>query len=678
MLLTADGSGPGPVSHLAELVLTPVADVYVRPGQLLVHTETGLRLFADDFAENAARALSDGGMVAEKLFRALSERFGPMETLQGLNRLKDAGIVVTKVDGAREICPQDLPTLCRLMKLAALDGLQMPSGELIPVEVNAQRVTVGPRIGGADGPCLACLAGMASAHDDLGRLLAKMPFAHVSRLAFPPMQIDAIRAFAREAATALQDLPSGTILGRMQADQPRFSSFAQGRGGCRACDAAPAGLSMPDQASKLRSGGYRPRPAEDLLKELSPFIDPISGIIRDLQPLPRAQAVADLNHAVLARHAFPLAAPDARATLRNRQGRSAGKGRTRADAHVSAIAEAFERYAGCARSGDVHAVARAEDLEGHVITPGAWTLYSDAQFEAAADWQALEDPAAHVPERGDDALAWTRIRNEMTGATGWAPSALCWHQFDGAGAGFQADSNGCAAGQTPLDALLQGLFELIERDAVSIWWWNRIERPMLDVARLEDPFVSRVAAAMAQLGYPLRLFDLTHDLRVPVVAATAWPESGRGPLLLGFGAHLSPPIAVSRAVTEILQALPAEPAHQLHGTPWSHLGHVPGAPEPGAADFAFLRSGPPGDLDASEAPATADEALDYLKSRLDAQGLSLWSLDQSRLDVPLPVMRAIVPGLRHFRPRFAKGRLEAVPRSLGWCGQGPNPAFIPQ
>ena len=41
-------------------------------------------------------------------------------------------------------------------------------------------------------------------------------------------------------------------------------------------------------------------------------------------------------------------------------------------------------------------------------------------------------------------------------------------------------------------------------------------------------------------------------------------------------------------------------------------------------------------------------------------------VDQTRPDVPLTVVRVAAPGLRHFRPRFAPGRLYTVPVALGW------------
>jgi ribosomal protein S12 methylthiotransferase accessory factor len=50
-------------------------------------------------------------------------------------------------------------------------------------------------------------------------------------------------------------------------------------------------------------------------------------------------------------------------------------------------------------------------------------------------------------------------------------------------------------------------------------------------------------------------------------------------------------------------------------------------------------------------------------------GLDFLVLDQTRPDIEVPVVRVIVPGLRHFYRRFAPGRLYDVPVKLGWRKQ---------
>jgi ribosomal protein S12 methylthiotransferase accessory factor len=51
---------------------------------------------------------------------------------------------------------------------------------------------------------------------------------------------------------------------------------------------------------------------------------------------------------------------------------------------------------------------------------------------------------------------------------------------------------------------------------------------------------------------------------------------------------------------------------------------------------------------------------------VERQGLELLVLDQTRPDIGLPVVKVIVPGLRHYWARYAPGRLYDVPVRLGW------------
>jgi ribosomal protein S12 methylthiotransferase accessory factor len=54
------------------------------------------------------------------------------------------------------------------------------------------------------------------------------------------------------------------------------------------------------------------------------------------------------------------------------------------------------------------------------------------------------------------------------------------------------------------------------------------------------------------------------------------------------------------------------------------------------------------------------------QARVEAIGLEMLILDQTRPEIGLPVAKVIVPGLRHFWTRFAPGRLYDVPVQLGW------------
>jgi ribosomal protein S12 methylthiotransferase accessory factor len=75
--------------------------------------------------------------------------------------------------------------------------------------------------------------------------------------------------------------------------------------------------------------------------------------------------------------------------------------------------------------------------------------------------------------------------------------------------------------------------------------------------------------------------------------------------------------------------------------------------------------------------------ISHCRSIIEAQGMEMLVLDQTRADVGMPVVKVVVPGLRHFWARYAPGRLYDVPVKMGWLEQplredelNPIPMFL--
>jgi ribosomal protein S12 methylthiotransferase accessory factor len=66
---------------------------------------------------------------------------------------------------------------------------------------------------------------------------------------------------------------------------------------------------------------------------------------------------------------------------------------------------------------------------------------------------------------------------------------------------------------------------------------------------------------------------------------------------------------------------------------------------------------------------TGDDLADDLlacQELVRANGMELLAIDMTRPDIGLPVVKVMVPGMRHFWTRFAPGRLYDVPVEQGW------------
>jgi ribosomal protein S12 methylthiotransferase accessory factor len=231
------------------------------------------------------------------------------------------------------------------------------------------------------------------------------------------------------------------------------------------------------------------------------------------------------------------------------------------------------------------------------------------------------------------------------------------------------------------EAVLQGLLELIERDAVALWWYNRLRRPAADLSSFDDPWIPKLIRHYGELQRELWALDITSDIGVPAFAAVSRRvDQQEEDIIYGFGAHLDPCVALTRALTEINQALEAVPAvngpeanrtyrasfeavHFWRTVRTANAGWLAPDPDTPARRLADLR------------PLASDDLhQDVLAcgDLLARHGIEVFVLDQTRPDVGFPVVRVVAPGLRHFRPRFAPGRLYDVPVREGWLARPLN------
>jgi ribosomal protein S12 methylthiotransferase accessory factor len=235
-----------------------------------------------------------------------------------------------------------------------------------------------------------------------------------------------------------------------------------------------------------------------------------------------------------------------------------------------------------------------------------------------------------------------------------------------AGDGTLTDSNGLAAGTTRPDAEQRAVLELVERDAVAIWWYGRIRRPSLPLSILENG--GGALRDWLERRHQRRhtwLLDLTHDLGIPVVAALSADPDGRG-IAYGFAAR---PHVTDAAISAVLEMLQSEISLTLAARRAVKTGSPGG---PAGRLLVWSRSTAVGQLpfllpceDARRVvPAPAN--VDPLKAVAARGRRPVLFVDLDRPGDGLSVVRALIPGLRPWRPRFCRGRLVSVPRRLGW------------
>jgi bacteriocin biosynthesis cyclodehydratase domain-containing protein len=463
---------------------------------------------------------------------------------------------------------------------------------------------------------------------------------------------------------------------------------------CRACgdpalvtdrssEPKPEGTAGP---LRHTDGGLRTQRFQATLDRLERHISPYFGAISSL----RAHEASEANgvtYSFTAGHNFAMYGDNLGLLRRNMRGQSGGKGRTELQAKVSAVCEGIERYSAVWEGDEPTRVAAYDDLDpARAVHPEHVLMFSDAQY---ADRDALNELPVNrlqpVPLkfRADEPISWTPGWSLTERREVLVPSAIVWYGHPDLSR-YQycfADSNGSAAGNTMQEAILQGFCELVERDSVALWWYNKLRRPGFDLDSLKEPYVEELRAFYAGMGRSLWLLDVTSDLGIPTFAGISHrighPVED---IMIGFGAHPSARIAALRALTEVNQLLPAverrdqagntlylddDPAFmawfkgvKLADEPWLR-------PDDGQPVLTLSDYGAP---DLSDLGGCIEGCVEAAR----ACGLELIVVDQSRPDLDLRVVKVVAPGMRHFWKRTGPGRLYDVPVRMGWLAE-PTP-----
>lgn len=440
-------------------------------------------------------------------------------------------------------------------------------------------------------------------------------------------------------------------------------------------------------------GGLRTLTPAQVMQRYEVHVSPLTGVVSGLHKV--GEDAEGPVHVFNSGFNLSRSGTDAARALRTGfRSQSSGKGRSALEARVGALCEAIERHSAAWRGEEPAIVSSLAKLGGQALHPNAIMGFSERQYSRRARWNAAHIGAHRVPEPLDPHADthWSPVWNLSRGTTMFLPTGHCYYQCGLPGSRLHsvADSNGNAAGSSIEDAILQGFFELVERDAVALWWYSRASRPGVDIACFADPFFDELCRHYARQGRDLWALDLTTDLGLPAfVAVSATREGGRH-ISCGFGAHADARVALTRALTEVNQMLATMPDAQ------ADAGAQNDGPDAAPARWylsATLDQHPylrPDQAAAARSPADfpaqrwsgGREAVLACQRTVESLGLEMLVLDQTRPDIGLPVVKVMVPGLRHFWPRYAPGRLYDTPVQLGWIDRrltedelNPTPIF---
>jgi len=539
---------------------------------------------------------------------------------------------------------------------------------------------VGPVLRPGESGCWMCLAERMRRNREIKAALDR---GHARRVAVSPLArqpvgrsgielaaVEIAKALATEFRTDLRDhiisldLLGSTVARHYMARRPQCSACGQKK--LRDPRRAPVPIELSSGGKLvMTSGGYRSVSSRATVARFRKHVSPLTGVVSRLELI---EADLPLNTNFYASHNFSPPARNVHELRAGLGGGSFGKGSTAEQGEASGLMEAIERYSGIFQGDEIRTTRRFTDFApGEAILPNDILLYSDAQYRRH-DAPAEQEHAQAVPAPFDPSakIEWSPVWSLRDKRFKYIPTTLLYFFYRGPEA-FLADSNGCAAGNTLEEAIVQGFLELIERDSYAIWWYNRAQRPEVDLGQFDDSYIHDLRQQLTDSGRRVWVLDVTSDLGIPTyVAISHWMQNGKENIEFGSGAHFDPRIAMLRSLTELNQFLAIGLMGGASGEKSSLDGNTPLRIEQHPYLTPSNTAGVETGLGAKFGQLSAGEQAAACVRLIAQAGLDFLVLDQTRPDIDVPVVRVIVPGLRHFYRRFAPGRLYDVPVKLGW------------
>jgi bacteriocin biosynthesis cyclodehydratase domain-containing protein len=538
---------------------------------------------------------------------------------------------------------------------------------------------VGPVFRPGKTACWTCLAARMVRNREIKGMLDRgqaRPVA-VSPLARQPVGQTGIELAAMEIAKAIAsgfrtylndhvislDLLGATVVKHYVGARPQCPACGRSRLSDPSRPPTPIKLEAGGKLV-MTSGGFRSVMPRTTVARFRKLVSPLTGVVSRLEPI---AADVPLNTNYYAAHNFSSPSRTVDELRAGLSGGSFGKGSTAEQGEASALMEAIERYSGVFQGDEIRVTRRFKDFPpGDAIPPNDMQLFSEAQYRRGQEITA--DGGTHpVPPPFDPSaeIAWSPVWSLRDKRFRYVPTSILYFFHHGPEQ-INADSNGNAAGNTLAEAIVQGFLELVERDAYGIWWYNRLQRGQVDLDQFHDSYIRDFRALLAEHGHRLWVLDITTDLGIPSFVAIAhWMNKRKENVEFGSGSHFDPRIALLRALTELNQFLSiglmdggSGEKSSLDGVkPFRLKDHPYLVPRDGPAVQV-----PPSEFGRLDARGQVEACVGLIKQK----GLDFLVLDQTRADIGVPVVKVLVPGLRHFYRRFGPGRLYDVPVKLGW------------
>lgn len=250
---------------------------------------------------------------------------------------------------------------------------------------------------------------------------------------------------------------------------------------------------------------------------------------------------------------------------------------------------------------------------------------------------------------------------------------------------FPVITTGAASGWDTKRSILNGMYEIIERDSFMIFYLNRLPAPKINLRKIDDPRIKKMLNIFQRYNLEIVCLDLTTDLKIFSTAAVLIDKTGIGKAVsVGLKSNVNPIKAIIGAIEEALHTrtwyrkiknrtnytvdyLLKHPTHESRGRLWTPVESI------NKLDF-WLKGNSYTKLKMTTNSTTLAKEFNIVKKHILDKGYQIYYKD-----ITLPQFRkydfyttmVIIPDLQPFylddNRKYLEGkRLKEVPFKLGY------------
>jgi len=214
---------------------------------------------------------------------------------------------------------------------------------------------------------------------------------------------------------------------------------------------------------------------------------------------------------------------------------------------LKALAEAIERYSNFAFFKDtVDYIGSYSDLKKMALNPKEFVFFSDKQLQTKAYKRFLINDKS--------LFRWTKIKSLDNKKDYFIPSQLIYLSYKhvkGEPIIYPSISTGVAGHFTIEHALLNGIYEILERDAFMIYFLNKLRPKQYDLTSSENKKIKSFLDISKRYNLQIVSLSIKTDVDIPVVATIVIDRSGLAKAVsIGLKSHLDIEKAIIGSINE--------------------------------------------------------------------------------------------------------------------------------